>query len=173
MTLVGSSCKAGTANLTVDSTTLVVGGCSSQRFVLAYCSFCVGLAYLSQDAYHDFCLGRICKQTNPFKQSDEDIERLLQPNWVPRGNKLIVDVKCHQYFQPLGRQFCSVFAKRLTKSLLDYSIDTHIKHKRGEWAPVSNAPLSITRLPVITPGAAHQFFCVKFFWRRSILGPKP
>ncbi len=128
MTLVGSSCKAGTANLTVNLTMLVVGGCSSQRFVCGILLFRLGLAYLSQDAFHEFCLGQICKQTNPSKQSNEDIERLLQANWVPRGNKAIVEVKRHQYFSHLiaNSISCSVFVKHLTKPLPDYSIDTHI-----------------------------------------------
>jgi hypothetical protein len=70
MTLVGSSCKAGAANLTVNPTTLVVGGCSSQRFVFGILLICVGLTYLSQNANHDFRLGCICKQSDPFKQSN-------------------------------------------------------------------------------------------------------
>ena len=79
MTLVGSSCKAGATNLTADPTTLVVGGCSSRRFVFVFgiLLLCAGLVYPSWDANHDFCLGRICKQTNPFKQFDQDIERLM------------------------------------------------------------------------------------------------
>jgi hypothetical protein len=159
MTLVRSSCKAGATNLTVNPTTLVVGGCSSRRFVFGILLFCVGLAYPSWDANHDFCLGRIGEQTNPFKQSDEDIEQLLQPNWVSRGNEPIVDVKCHQYFghSVANSISCNVFIKRLIKPFPDYGIDTHIKHERGEWAPLSNAPLGIKRFPVITPGAAHQF----------------
>jgi hypothetical protein len=70
MTLVGSSCKAGATNLTVDPTMLVVGGCSSWRFVFSILLVCVGLTHPSRNANHDFCLGRIRKQSELFKQSD-------------------------------------------------------------------------------------------------------
>ena len=77
MTLVGSSCKAGAANLTVDATTFPVGGCLSRRFVVGILLLHITLSYLPRNAYHAFCLGSICEKTNPFKQSDEYIERFL------------------------------------------------------------------------------------------------
>jgi hypothetical protein len=77
MTLVGSSCKAGAANLTVDATTFPVGGCLSRRFVVGILLLHITLSYLPRNAYHAFCLGSICERTNPFKQSDEYIERFL------------------------------------------------------------------------------------------------
>ncbi len=121
MTLVRSSCKAGATNLTVDPTTLVVGGCSSRRFVFGILLFCVGLAYPSRDANHDFRLGRIHEQTDLFKQSNQDIGQLLQPNWVSRGNEPIVDVKRHQYFghSVANSVSCNVFIKRLIKPFPD------------------------------------------------------
>ncbi len=67
MTLVRSSCKAGAANLTVNLTTLFVSICSSQRLVFCILFFCIGLVYLSRDAYHDFCLGPIHEETDPLK----------------------------------------------------------------------------------------------------------
>jgi hypothetical protein len=134
MTLVRSSCKAGATNLTVNPTALVVGSCSSWRFVFGILLFCVGLVYLSQDANHDLCLGRICEQTNLFNQSDQDIERLLQSNWVSRGNEPIINVKHHQYFghSVTNSVLCNVFIKHLIKPFPDYGINTHIKHERGE-----------------------------------------
>jgi hypothetical protein len=59
MTLVRSSCKDGATNLTVNPTTCVVDGCSSRRIVCSILLFCVGLAYSSQDANHDFLHGWI------------------------------------------------------------------------------------------------------------------
>jgi hypothetical protein len=70
VTLVGSSCKAGAANLTVDATTIPVGGCSSLRFVLGILLLCVTLSYLSRNAYHCYHFVSVRKQTNQFKQSD-------------------------------------------------------------------------------------------------------
>jgi hypothetical protein len=98
MTLVGFSCKAGATKLTVNATTLVVGGCFSWRFVFGILILCIGLAYPSRNADHEFPFSCICKQTNPFKQSNQDIKQLLQSNWVSRGKEPIVDVKRHQYF---------------------------------------------------------------------------
>jgi hypothetical protein len=49
---------------------------------------------------------------------------------------------------------------RLVEPLPDDGIDTHIKHERGEWTPLGNAPFSAKRLPVITPGPAHQLCCI-------------
>ena len=52
---------------------------------------------------------------------------------------------------------CSGFITRLTKPLPDHGIDTYIQHERGEWSSLSNAPLSIKKFPVFSPGTAYQF----------------
>ena len=158
MTLVGSSRKAGTANLTVDATTLLVGGCYSLRLVIGILLLCVTLSYPPRNTHHDFRLGGVREKTDPFKQSDEDIEGLLQPNWVPRGNEPVVDVKRHQYFdhtipEPIASSF---FTKRLVEPLSDYGIDAHVKHKRREGTPLGDAASGAKRLPIITPGPAYQ-----------------
>ena len=77
MTLVGSSRKAGAANLTVDATTLLVGGCYSLRLLVGVLLFGVTLSYPPRNAHHDFRLGGICEKTNPFKQFDKDVEGFL------------------------------------------------------------------------------------------------
>ncbi len=176
VTLVGSSCKAGAANLTVDATTLPVRGCSSLRFVLGILLLCVTLSYPSRNAYYRFHFGSVCKQTNPFKQSDEDVEGFLPPDWVPRGNQPIVNVKRHQNFsymipKPIAGSF---FTKRLVEPFPDYGINTHVEHERGEQTLLRNAPSSTKRLPVISP-ALHTNCAVsqKCFWSASTFGPTP
>ena len=77
MTLVGSSCKAGAANLTVNATTLLVSGCYSLRLVVGIPFLDVTLSYPPRNAHHDFCLGGVREKTDPFKQSDEDVKGLL------------------------------------------------------------------------------------------------
>jgi hypothetical protein len=79
-----------------------------------------------------------------------------------RGNKPIIDVKRHQYFGHLvaNSVLCNVCVKSLTNPLPVYGIGTHIKHERGECSPLGNTLLGIKRLPIITPGMAHQFCCV-------------
>ncbi len=86
MTLIGSSCKAGTANLTVDASTLLVGGCYSLRLVVGVLLLCITLSYPSRNAHHGFHLGGVCEKTNTFKQFDENIEGFLQPVRITRGN---------------------------------------------------------------------------------------
>ncbi len=77
MTLVCSSRKAGAANLTVDTTTLLVGGCYSLRLVFGIPFFGVTLSYPSRNAQHDFRFGGVCEKTYLFKQSDKDAEEFL------------------------------------------------------------------------------------------------
>ena len=90
MTLVGSSCKAGAADLTIDGTTLLVGGCYSLRFVVGVPFFGVTFSYCSRNAHHDFCLGGICEKTNQFKQSNKDVKGFLEPDRITRGNHMMV-----------------------------------------------------------------------------------
>jgi hypothetical protein len=133
---------AGAANLTVHSTTLPVGSCISLRLVLGILLFCFALSYPSRDAHHCFCFGGICEHTSLFILSDEDVEGLLQPDRVTRGDQPIVDVKCHQYLyytfpEPIVGGF---FTKRLVEPLPDYGVNPHTKHERGEQTPLSNIP---------------------------------
>jgi hypothetical protein len=134
MTFVRSSCKAGSTNLTDHSTMLPVGNCLGLGIIiynwhtpppsspLISIRECMPLLFF----------GCICEQTNPFKQSDDDIKGLLQPDGATGGNKLIVDVKCHRYLyhlfpEPIASGF---FTKGLMEPLSDYRIDTHITHER-------------------------------------------
>jgi hypothetical protein len=143
MTLMGSSCKAGAANLTVDATTLPVGGCSSLRFVLGILLLCVTLSYPARNAYHCFCFGSVRKQTDPFKQSDEDVEGFLQPDWVPRGNQPIVNVKRPQNFSrsPSPLQAASSSSIWWSHSLTTAS--THTLNMREESGPPCVTPLPV------------------------------
>lgn len=98
-----------------------------------------------QDAYHDFCCRCIKKKTHQLDQSDQDIERLLQPNWVLRSNKLAVDMNatsCCTTWSPIPS--CAVASSRVWQS---HSLTTSSPH----------TPLDVERLLVIPPGMAHQF----------------